>query len=119
MARDFEELRQKMSPESRRRSGGIAAKLRKEMSLADLRRARDLTQETIAEMLGNRQAAVSKVERRDDMYVSTLRRYVEALGGELEITAHFPEGDVRISQFEELAEQDQLAGSRPRRSRRS
>lgn len=106
MARKFEELRQRMSPESRRRSEEIAAELRAEMALADLRRARHLTQDAIAEMLGNRQAAVSKIERRADMYVSTLRRYVEALGGELEIIAHFPEGDVSISQFEEITDRD-------------
>lgn len=105
MARNFEELRRKMSPEARKQSEEIAARLRAQMALADLRRARRLTQETIAEMLGNRQAAVSKIERRADMYVSTLRRYVEALGGELEIIARFPEGDVRISQFEGLADE--------------
>lgn len=71
------------------------------MPLAELREARRLTQEELAGLLGNRQAAVSKVERRADMYVSTLRRYIEALGGELEIVARFPEGEVRITQFEE------------------
>lgn len=112
MARKFEDLRQKMPPESRERSESIAAELRAEMALADLRRARRLTQETIAEMLGNRQAAVSKIERRTDMYVSTLRRYVEALGGELEIIAHFPDGDVSLSQFEEIAGQDRRSARR-------
>ena len=101
MARKFEELRSRMTPEQRERSQEIADGLRAEMALGELRRARRVTQEAMADVLGNRQAAVSKVERRADMYVSTLRRYVEALGGELEITAHFPEGDVRISQFEE------------------
>ncbi len=102
MARKFQELRSRMTPQQRERSREIAEQLRAEMALADLRQARRLTQEDIAEMLGNRQAAVSKIERRADMHVSTLRRYVEALGGELEIIAHFPEGDVRISQFEEV-----------------
>ena len=101
MARKFQELRSRMTPQQRERSRKIAGQLRAELALADLRRARRLTQEDIAEMLGNRQAAVSKIERRADMHVSTLRRYVEALGGELEIIARFPEGDVRISQFEE------------------
>jgi len=91
-----------MTPQQRERSRKIAERLRAEMALADLRQARRLTQEDIAKILGNRQAAVSKIERRTDMHVSTLRRYVEALGGELEIIAHFPEGDVRISQFEEV-----------------
>ncbi len=102
MARKFQELRSRMTPQQRERSRKIAERLRAEMALADLRQARRLTQEDIAKILGNRQAAVSKIERRTDMHVSTLRRYVEALGGELEIIAHFPEGDVRISQFEEV-----------------
>jgi transcriptional regulator with XRE-family HTH domain len=102
MARKFQELRSRMTPQQRQRSRQIGEQLRAEMALADLRQARRLTQENIAEILGNRQAAVSKIERRTDMHVSTLRRYVEALGGELEIIAHFPEGDVRISQFEEV-----------------
>jgi very-short-patch-repair endonuclease len=102
MARKFEELRSRMTSEQRERSREKAKRLRAEMPLAELREARRLTQETLAGMLGNRQAAVSKIERRADMYVSTLRRYVEALGGELEIIARFPEGDVRIKQFEEV-----------------
>lgn len=102
MARKFEELRSRMTSEQRERSREKAKRLRAEMPLAELREARRLTQETLAGMLGNRQAAVSKIERRADMYVSTLRRYVEALGGELEIIARFPEGDVRINQFEEV-----------------
>ncbi len=102
MARKFQELRSRMTPQQREQSRKIAVQLRAEMALADLRQARHLTQEDIAEVLGSRQAAVSKIEHRADMHVSTLRRYVEALGGELEIIAHFPEGDVRISQFEEV-----------------
>ena len=47
------------------------------------------------------QAAISKLERRTDMYVSTLRKYIEAMGGELEIRAVFGDGVVRINQFEE------------------
>jgi len=48
------------------------------------------------------QAAVSKLEHQSDMYVSTLRRFIAAMGGELRIVAHFPEGDVVINQFEEI-----------------
>ena len=102
MARKFEELRSRMTPEQRRRSQEKGERLRAAMPLAELREARRLTQETLAGMLGNRQAAVSKIERRTDMYVSTLRRYVEALGGELDIIARFPEGNVRIKQFEQV-----------------
>ena len=53
-----------------------------------------------AKILGVNQAAVSKLERRADMYVSTLQDFVKALGGELKISTRFPEGSVEISQFE-------------------
>lgn len=46
---------------------------------------------------------ISRIEQRTDLYVSTLRHYVEAMGGKLDIVARFPEGDVRISQFEDVA----------------
>jgi hypothetical protein len=61
-----------------------------------------MTQDALARRLGSQQALVSKLERRADMYVSSLRTYVEALGGELEIVARFPDGAVRITQFEEI-----------------
>ncbi|MFQ5743490.1 MAG: XRE family transcriptional regulator [Acidobacteriota bacterium] len=102
MAKKFSELRAKMSPERRKRNQERTLELLSEMPLNDLRRAREMTQETIAEILGNRQAAVSRIEKRTDMYVSTLARYIAALGGELEIVARFPEGDVRINQFESI-----------------
>ncbi len=50
------------------------------------------------------QAAISKLEHQSDMYVSTLRRFVAALGGELRIIAHLPQGDVVVNQFEEIRE---------------
>ena len=75
--------------------------------LGELRRARQLTQETLAETLGMSQSEVSKVERRTDLYVSTLRRYIEAMGGELQIFARFPNGEVEVIQIApELAEQE-------------
>jgi hypothetical protein len=52
------------------------------------------------------QAAISKLEHQSDMYVSTLRRFVAALGGELRIVAHFPQGDVVVNQFEDIEEQE-------------
>ncbi len=73
-----------------------------EMPLHELRRARQLSQEQLAEELGATQPEISKIERRTDMYVSTLRRFVEAMGGELDIIARFPDGTVRITQFQEL-----------------
>ena len=74
-----------------------------EAGLRDLREARRRSQKQIAEKLGINQAAVSKMERRTDMYVSTLRDLIRAMGGELEIIAHFPNhSSVRITQFKAL-----------------
>jgi len=67
-----------------------------------LRAARDLTQEHLSRILGVRQAAVSKLERRTDMYISTLADFIKAMGGTLEIRAIFPDGNVRITQFRKL-----------------
>ena len=53
-------------------------------------------------MLQVNQAAISKLEHQSDMYVSTLRRFVAAMGGELRIVAHFPRGDVVVKQFEDI-----------------
>jgi DNA-binding transcriptional regulator YiaG len=101
MAKNFNSLREKMSPQSRERSSALAAKYRAEMPLDELRVARDLTQVHLARILNVNQAAVSKMERRTDMYVSTLQDFVKAMGGELKITAKFPDGTVEISQFED------------------
>jgi Helix-turn-helix domain len=65
---------------------------------------RELSQATLAEALDTDQGNISKLEQRTDMYISTLRRYVEAMGGTLEIVAKFPDGAVRVTQFQELAE---------------
>ncbi len=99
MAKPFRLLRDKMSPESRARVEARVRETIQNMALDELREARALTQTHLADILDINQAAVSKMERRADMYVSTLTRFVEAMGGTLEIRAVFPEGAVRISQF--------------------
>lgn len=100
MSKPFKLLRARMSPEARRKAELQACEMLYEMALDELRRAREKTQEELASVLDVNQAAVSKLENRIDMYVSTLRKYIEALGGELEIHARFPDGIVRITQFE-------------------
>jgi DNA-binding XRE family transcriptional regulator len=99
MARKFAELVAQMSPESRARSDAIYRQVLAEMPLQELRRALDLTQQQVAASLGINPVAVSKMEGQTDMYVSTLRRFVEAMGGEPRIVARFPEGNVEIGQF--------------------
>jgi len=101
MARKFAELREKMSPAARKKSAAITQELLKEMPLQELQQARTISQEKLARVLRIKQASVSKLERRTDMYVQTLRSYIQAMGGDLEIIAKFPEGDVRITQFVE------------------
>jgi DNA-binding transcriptional regulator YiaG len=102
--RKFSELRARMTPERRGRNQAERARLLAEMPLAELRQAQELTQTTIAELLETSQGEVSKIEKRTDMYVSTLRRYIEAMGGQLDVVARFPDGDVRITQFQTAGE---------------
>ena len=90
----WSELEATMSPESRAK---IDARVRQTMSrlrLSDIREAVGHTQVAIAAKLKLGQASVSKIESAADMYLSTLRRYIEALGGELVVSARFPEGTV-------------------------
>jgi transcriptional regulator with XRE-family HTH domain len=102
MARNFKELRGKMEPVRRARVEKRVQEALKAMPLDELREARELTQTQLAHVLQVSQGAVSKVERRTDMYISTLRSYVRAIGGDLQIRAVFPEGEVLIEQFEDL-----------------
>ena len=74
------------------------------MTLYQLREARNLTQVSLAKVLQVNQGAVSRMEKRTDMYVSTLRNFIQAMGGQLQVKAVFPEGEVQIEQFENLAE---------------
>jgi predicted transcriptional regulator len=99
MARKFDELLKKMSPERQARIEAKRRAIEKEILEEDLRGIRELagkTQVEVAEALELSQGKVSDVERRDDHLVSTLRRYVEALGGELEVTATFGDKKIRL-----------------------
>jgi DNA-binding XRE family transcriptional regulator len=99
--RKWSELAAKMSPESLAEIEQRKEQLIAEMPLEHLRAARQLTQNNLAQVLGVNQSAVSKIEKRTDMYISTLRSYIEAMGGQLEIEAVFPEGSVRIDLLQE------------------
>ncbi|MGH7279581.1 MAG: helix-turn-helix domain-containing protein [Candidatus Rokuibacteriota bacterium] len=102
MAKAFRTLREKMSPAAQARAAAKAEQLIRNMPLDELREARSLTQEQLAKVLGVEQAAVSKMERRTDMYISTLQTAIKAMGGDLEIRAVFPDGTVRIDQFRDI-----------------
>ncbi len=103
MARKFNELVEKMPVEARERAEAKAEKLIAEYALDELREARSMTQARLADILGKDQSVISRIEKRTDMYVSTLAEFIRAMGGELEIRAVFPEGSVRIRRFGDIA----------------
>jgi hypothetical protein len=103
MARKFEELRAKMSPDRRRRNKAETTKKLLDLTLQELRQnVASLNQEELAEILQVTQGYVSRLERQDDMLLSRLYAYVEALGGDVEIRARFPDQEVRITQFKDV-----------------
>jgi len=82
----------KLSPRERKKVEDRAAELiAEEMSLRDLRKARKLTQARVAKTLGITQDSVSRLEQRSDLLLSTLRKAVKAMGGEVRIVAEFPD----------------------------
>lgn len=102
MAKKFSELEAAMAPASIVRSDAQFQTLLKEMPLHELRRARGLSQKNLADVLHVGQPAIAKLEHRADMYISTLRSHIEAMGGVLEIVARFPDGSVNIQNFSAL-----------------
>ncbi|MHB1641954.1 MAG: XRE family transcriptional regulator [Acidithiobacillus sp.] len=80
------------------------------MPLNELRRARGLSQRALADVLHVQQPSVAKMERRTDMYISSLRSHIEAMGGELEIIARFPDGAVKITNFTGIDLDSQATG---------
>lgn len=109
MAKSFKTLREKMHPESAARAEEKAERILASMPLQELRAAREISQEKLAKALNMKQPSVSKMEKRTDMYISSLRAAISAMGGKLEITAKFSDGSVRINQFENLEAKHILA----------
>lgn len=91
-----------MSVQSQERIQKRIHQLQQDMALAEVRKAMSLTQVDLAEMLHIKQAAIARLEKRTDMYISSLRKYITALGGELDIVARFPEGDVHIQNLHDI-----------------
>lgn len=91
-----------MSSQSQERIKRKLKQLRQEMALSEVRKAMSLTQTDLAGVLHIKQAALARLENRTDMYISSLRKYITALGGELDIVARFPEGDVHIQNLHDL-----------------
>jgi len=97
----WKDVEHKASPE---RLAEARLELAEALTLAELRHAREMTQVQLANSLGATQPAVSRIEHQTDVYVSTIRSYIQALGGELEISARFGGTVVTINGFESLAE---------------
>src|SRR3981189_927406 len=94
MPRKVEDMLNKLTRAQRSRGDARANQLiSEEMTLQELRRARKITQQKIAKSLNIGQEGVSKIERRSNLLISTLRRTVEAMGGGLSLVAEFPDRD--------------------------
>jgi len=102
--RKFRELYDKMPATSRADVERRVAESLKEMPLHELRAARKLTQQQLAQTLGLTQAAVSQIENRADLYLSTLQNFIEAMGGRLELYAVFGDGRVKLTPAESAHE---------------
>lgn len=117
MGKTYEELMAGLKPARRARVASRAAELlAAEKSLRELRVAHQLTQQGMARKLGVKQHSISRMEQRSDMLLSTLREYVEELGGELVLTAHFPGHEpVRIAGIGNAGRARKAGGSRPKK----
>lgn len=101
MANTFDELVKRTTSErTRRRASQRTHELLGELLISEVRRLRGKSQRELARALGIKQPTLSKLENQSDMQISTLQRIVVALGGELEVTAKFPKGRVKMGQFD-------------------
>lgn len=101
MAKSFDKLvARTTTPKVRARAEALTRKYLAQMLLAEIRKLAGKSQSELARILGVKQPGVSKLEQQDDMQVSTLKKIIEALGGEVHIIARFPKADVEVAQFE-------------------
>jgi DNA-binding XRE family transcriptional regulator len=91
MTVSLEEMLAEESEESRARIQQLVQEMRAEMNLREVRRLRKLTQARLSKKLKIGQEGVSRIEKRTDLYLSTLRSYVEGVGGELTLMVRFPD----------------------------
>jgi len=101
MTKKFRGLLEKFPLKRRLRIEEHTLQLLADMPCQKLRKALQLTQQQVAATLSMNQAAVSKMEGQIDVYISTLRYFIESMGGELRIVAHFPQGEVEVDQFKQ------------------
>src|SRR5437868_726642 len=104
MAKKWRDLKGRMSASAQARVDSRVNQIMATLPLAEIRKAIGMTQTDLASRLEQGQGSVSKIENAADMYLTTLRKYVEALGGELHLTAVFPDGrNVEIEHVSEVA----------------
>ena len=104
----FQELTNDFAPDRRLRIDAIKRDILALMPMRELQRARVLTQQELADRLQVSQPVVTEMEQRADMYVSSLRSCVEAVGGQLRIVAEFPEGEIAITNFSQIGRDENL-----------
>jgi DNA-directed RNA polymerase specialized sigma subunit len=98
MAKNFNTLKKKISPGRRKKIYQIKHEMLEEMMVAELRKFMGLTQTQAAENFGTSQPHWSQLESANDMQINTLAQIIKALGGQLELIAHMPNADIRVSQ---------------------
>jgi transcriptional regulator with XRE-family HTH domain len=104
MAKSFDELVERtVTKKTRQRAASRARELLGELLLSEIRERAGKSQQQLADALGIKQPTLSKLEKQSDIQISTLRRIVKALGGELEVSARFPAGTVKIEPFNDPA----------------
>ena len=100
MAKSFDELvARTTTKQTRDKAARRARELLSELLLSEVRQRTGQSQQQVAETLGIKQPSLSKLEKQADMQISTLRKIIQALGGELEVLAKFPQGTILLSQF--------------------
>jgi transcriptional regulator with XRE-family HTH domain len=102
VAKSFNQLASRtMTKADRQRARRRAKEILTELSLQELRESMGQRQKQLADSLGIKQPSLSKLEKQKDMQITTLRRLVQKMGGQLELIVRFPEGHVKLTQFDE------------------
>jgi len=101
MAKSFDDLVKRTTTKKTQAKASLRyQELLGELLLSEVRQRAGKSQQEVARILGMKQPSLSKLEKQADMQISTLRKIVKALGGELEVLARFPKGTVKIDQFD-------------------
>jgi hypothetical protein len=96
----FSELRKRMTPEQRTESEILGKVALLQLTLLELQESLGLKQDDIQREFNNFEATIAELENQEDIQISTLSRYIKALGGNLKIIAHFPDEEITLAQFE-------------------